>query len=138
MLLLGNLHARGVGTRVSPRRAVSYYKQAVKVAPEDPNIVNEVAWTLAVTDQRELRRESYARDIMDRLMEANSQARQRPEYLDTWAATYAATGNFERAVALQQEAVDVAQAADHVDVLDILREHLEAFHAGETISEAVP
>jgi TPR repeat protein len=138
MLLLGNLHARGVGTRQSPRRAVGYFKRAVKQAPEDPNIVNEVAWTLAVSDHDELRRERYAREIMDHLMQANSDARTRPEYLDTWAATYAATGNFDRAVDLQKQAVDVARGAEYDEVLDILREHLEAFHAGETISEAVP
>lgn len=138
MLLLGNLHARGVGTDRNLRRAVRWFKEAVRTAPNDANIVNEVAWTLAVSDQTALRRERYARQIMDRLMEGNGEARQRPEYLDTWAATYAATGDFDRAVVLQQQALDVAQAADYEDVLDILREHLEAFHAGETISEAVP
>src|SRR5690606_26190915 len=73
LLLLGNLHARGVGTRPSPRRAVRYYEQAVEMAPTNPNIVNEVAWTLAVSDQRALRREDYAREIMDYLMENNSE-----------------------------------------------------------------
>lgn len=138
MLLLGNLHARGIGTTPSPRRAVNWFKQAVKRAPEDPNIVNEVAWTLTVSDQQRLRRARYARDIMDRLMEANTDARSRPEYLDTWAATYAATGDFDKAVALQEEAVNVATAADYDEVLGILQEHLEAFQSGQTISEAVP
>jgi TPR repeat protein len=138
MLLLGNLYARGVGTDPSARRAVNWFKQAVEQDPEDPNIVNEVAWTLAVSDRDGLRRERYAREIMDRLMEANGDARQRPEYLDTWAATYAANGDFDRAVTLQQQALDVAEAADYAEVLDILKVHLEAFHAGETISEAVP
>ena len=63
----------------------------VDEARTDPNIVNEVAWTLTVSDRDSLRRERYAREIMDHLMEANEAARQRPEYLDTWAATYAAT-----------------------------------------------
>ncbi len=138
MLLLGNLHARGVGTDRNLRQAVRWFKQAVKSAPDDAAIVNEVAWTLAVSDQGALRRARYARQIMDRLMESDDDARQRPEYLDTWAATYAATGDFERAVALQQQALDVALAADYEDVVDILREHLEAFSAGRTISEAVP
>jgi len=138
MTLLGNLHARGIGTEPSARRAVAWFKRAVKAAPDDPNIVNEVAWTLTVTDQRGLRRHAYARQIMDRMMERNDEARSRPEYLDTWAATYAATGNFRRAVTLQEQALDVAVAADREDVLEILKEHLEAFQAGETISEAVP
>jgi TPR repeat protein len=138
MLLLGNLHARGVGTEPSIRRAVDWYKQAVEAAPEDPGIVNEVAWTLTVTEQDRLRRERYARRIMDRMMEANDAARQRPEYLDTWAATYAANGDFDRAVVLQQQAVEAATAAQQEEVLEILQRHLEVFRAGETVSEAVP
>lgn len=138
MLLLGNLYARGVGTSQSPRRAVDWFKQAVDSEPENANIVNEVAWTLAVTDQNRLRRARYARQIMDRLMEGNNEARQRPEYLDTWAATYAANGDFDRAVVLQRQALDVARAADYQDVLAILEEHLEAFSDGQTISETVP
>ncbi|MEM8768342.1 MAG: tetratricopeptide repeat protein, partial [Pseudomonadota bacterium] len=45
MLLLGNLHARGVGTEQNFRRAVNWYKDAVKASPTDASIVNEVAWT---------------------------------------------------------------------------------------------
>lgn len=138
MLLLGNLHARGVGTDRNLRRAVHWFKQAVEQAPDDANIVNEVAWTLTVSDQQALRRARYARRIMDQLMEDNSEARQRPEYLDTWAATYAANGDFDRAVALQRQALEVARSADYEDVLEILEEHLEAFHDGRTISESVP
>jgi TPR repeat protein len=138
MLLLGNLHARGIGTRHSTRQAVRWFKQAVAAAPHDAGIVNEVAWTLTVTDQADLRRARYARDIMDQLMNTDGEARQRPEYLDTWAATYAATGDFQRAVALQEQAVDVAQATDYDEVLDILQKHLAEFQAGRTLSEAVP
>jgi P2-related tail formation protein len=138
MLLLGNLHARGIGTPHSVRRAVRWFKQAVTTAPNDASIVNEVAWTLTVSDQDALRRVRYARTIMDQLMASNEGARQRPEYLDTWAATYAATGDFDRAVALQEQAVDVAMAAEYEDVLEILQKHLAEFQAGRTLSEAVP
>lgn len=138
MLLLGNLHARGVGTERNPRRAIGWYKRAVRQAPADPSIVNEVAWTLTVSEQQGLRRARYARNIMDRLMTDNGEARTRPEYLDTWAATYAATGDFEQAVTLQQQALEAAAAGDYGDVVDILEKHLELFRSGGTVSEAVP
>jgi len=138
MLLLGNLTARGVGTAPSSRGAIRWYKRAVDTAPLDAGIVNEIAWTLTVSEQLDLRRADFARDIMDRLMNENGEARGRPEYLDTWAATYAANGDFDRAVALQEEAIAAAEAGDFADVIDILRQHLERFRAGETISEAVP
>jgi TPR repeat protein len=138
MLLLGNLHARGVGTDQNFRRAVAWYKDAVKAAPQDASIVNEVAWTLTVSHFEELKRIEYARDIMDTLMTANEAARARPEYLDTWAATYAANGDFERAIALQEEAVAAAEALEFEGVMDILRTHLDAFRDGQTITETAP
>jgi TPR repeat protein len=138
MLLLGNLHARGVGTTQNFRRAVSWYKDAVRTSPADASIVNEVAWTLTVSHFDELKRTEYARDIMDALMSANDAARGRPEYLDTWAASYAANGEFARAIELQEEALAAAEALEFEGVMDILQEHLQAFHAGQTITETAP
>ena len=138
MLLLGNLHARGVGVSASPRRAVSWYKDAVKAAPQDAGIVNEVAWTLTVSNLSGLPRQRYALTIMDTLMTENEDARGRPEYLDTWAAAHAANGDFERAVALQEEALAVAEAMEFEDVLEVLRLHLDAFRKGQTITETAP
>jgi TPR repeat protein len=138
MLLLGNLYARGVGAPQNFRRAVSRYKDAVKVSPEDASIVNEVAWTLTVSNFPDLQRTRYARSIMDTMMEANEAARERPEYLDTWAAAHAATGDFDRAIELQEQALAVAEEMEFDSVMDILREHLDAFRAGQTIIETAP
>ena len=138
MLLLGNFHARGVGTSQSFSRALRWYKQAVKTAPNDASIVNEIAWTLTVSNFEDLKRTRYARNIMDTLMESNVDARARPEYLDTWAAAYAANGDFDRAVELQQQALAVAEKMQFDSVLDILREHLDAFRTGQTITETAP
>lgn len=138
MLLLGNLHARGVGVKQSFRRAVSWFKNAVRVAPDDPIIVNEVAWTLTVSDLTKLKRKRYALDIMESMMTGNEEARQRPEYLDTWAAACAANGDFERAIALQEEALAVAERGEFGEVLGVLQEHLDAFQEGLTITELAP
>jgi TPR repeat protein len=138
MLLLGNLHARGLGTEQNFRRAVTWYKAAVKVAPEDATVVNEVAWTLTVSHLPDLQRKRYALTIMDTMMNANEAARKRPEYLDTWAAAHAATGDFEKAIELQQLALSAAEEMEFESVLDILEEHLEAFRNGRTIIETAP
>jgi len=138
MLLLGNLTARGIGTEASTRGAARWFKRAVKTAPLEAGIVNEVAWTLTVSEQQDLRNARYARAIMDELMNNNAEARGRPEYLDTWAATHAANGDFQRAASLQEEALAAAEAGDFGDIADILRKHLELFRTGQTISEDVP
>ena len=74
---------------------------------------------------------------MDLLMSSIARARNQPEYLDTWAATYAASGDFEKALTLQEQAIDVANR-DRIDVIDILREHLELFRDGKTVTEKAP
>jgi TPR repeat protein len=138
MLLLGNLHAGGVGVKQSPRRAVGWYKDAVKVSPQDANIVNEVAWTLTVSNVAALKRTRYALGIMDVLMDNNDEARNKPEYLDTWAAAHAANGDFSRAVSVQQEAVEAAKAEQYKSVRQVLQEHLIDFRNGRTITETAP
>ena len=114
------------------------FRAGSSFAPDDATIVNEVAWTLTVSDLAELQRNRYALSIMDTMMEANEAARKRPEYLDTWAAAYAATGDFERAIELQELALSVAEEMEFESVLDILREHLDAFREGQTIIETAP
>ena len=138
MLMLGNLHARGVGARQNFRAARRWYRQAAAAAPDQANIVNEVAWTLTVSDLERLRRVRFANRIMTKMMRSDEEAKSKPEYLDTWAATYAANGNFSEAVRLQELALQEAINADRQDVLDILQEHLDLFLAGKPVIERVP
>ena len=138
MLLLGNLHARGIAARQSFRTAHRWYRDAARAAPANAEIVNEVAWTLTVSELARLRKARYALKIMTRMMEADEQARTSPEFLDTWAAAFAANGNFDEAVRLQQLALKEANDAGRDDVLNILRQHLELFMAGKPVIEPAP
>ena len=142
MLVLGNLYAKGVSVRPSARKAVRWYKKAVDAAQASHHgnaaVVNEVAWTLAVTDVKGLQQPGYAQTIMDALMKGNKQVQSHPEYLDTWAATYAANGNFARAIELQRRALEVARTQERTDVIDILETHLAFFEAGNHIIDKTP
>ncbi|MFP6796255.1 MAG: tetratricopeptide repeat protein [Pseudomonadales bacterium] len=138
MLVLGNLYARGVHVNRSFRRAFGWFRKAIASAPEDASIINEVAWTLAVTNLEKLRKPEYALEIMTGIMESDLNARQTPAYLDTWAAAHAASGDFTRAVDLQTEAVDQATRQEQNAVIDVLQEHLEAFKAGRPVIDPIP
>ena len=138
MIVLANLHARKIAPRANKRSASRWYKKAVRAAPDNADVVNEVAWTLTVSDLEEIRQPRYAKRIMDKLMRRSEEAQQRPEYLDTWAATLAATGDFEGAIELQQRAINVAQQLGRDDVLEILNEHLQKFQAKTAIIETAP
>ena len=140
MLVVGDLYAKGVHVDKNLRRARSWYKNAVRAVPDDPHFVNEVAWRLTASNLLKLRDERYALKIMDRVMaDENQEARRNPAYLDTWAAAHAANGNFEQAISVQEEAIHQAVSNDDPNSeLDILREHLDAFRAGEPISDNIP
>lgn len=138
MIMIGNLYARGVNADPSNRRAIRWYKKAIKAEPDDADIVNEVAWTLTVSDVPKLKRARYAHRLMEALMNENESANERPEYLDTWAATYAAIGDFEQAIKIQNLAIQTASAQDREDVMDILQTHLDQFKANESITEPAP
>ena len=143
---LGNLFAKGIHVRRNYRKARSWFKSAVAVSPEYAGIVNDVAWTLTVSNLERLRDERYALKIMDHVMTRNERARGTPAYIDTWATAYAANGDFERAIELQRRAIELQQEAlDDAEVqqtndqiIEVLREHLQAFEAGRTITEVIP
>ncbi len=143
---LGNLFAKGIHVRRNYHKARSWFKSAVTVSPEYAQVVNEVAWTLTVSNLERLRDERYALQIMDHIMTRNERARGTPAYIDTWAAAYAANGDFERAIELQRRAIELRQEAlDEAGVpqtddetIEVLRQHLQAFEAGRTITDVTP
>lgn len=142
MVVIGNLYARGVSVKRSNWRAVRWYKKAVAQAEASHHgsaaVINEVAWILAVSNQKGLQKPSYAQAIMDTMMQSNKDVQTHPEYLDTWAATYAANGNFPKAIELQKRALHFARTQDRTDVIDILQTHLESFEAGANITDRTP
>ena len=140
MVVLGNLSAAGVQTDQSFRQAISWYKKAVKAASNNideasDEIINEVAWILATTSKKSLKRARYALRIIDKRMQDSPLAREKPEFLDTWAAALAANGQFEKAIEIQNRAISKATEQDRDDVLQILEKHLKSFKLNQPITE---
>ncbi len=137
LTVLGNLYAGGHHVRQSSRKARRLYRRAAELT-DDPRTINEIAWTLAVSSRKRLRDPGTAVSLMDTMMESQTRAREVPAYLDTWAAAHAASGNFERAIEIQRDAIASAEKRGEDDVLDELRTHLEMFEAGKPVREDVP
>ncbi len=136
LITLGNLYADGVGVKTNYRRARKLLRDAAREAPEEPDLINEVAWVLSTSNKSELRDDRFALRIMDHMMSANEQARQNPMFLDTWAATYAANDDFDVAVRLQRQALEAADLVSlEASLLAEMREHLEYFNQGEALSK---
>ena len=68
-------------------------------------------------------------------MRDSTLAREKPEFLDTWAAALAANGKFEKAIEIQNRAISKATEQDRDDVLQILEKHLKSFKLNQPITE---
>lgn len=138
MILLGTIYAKGLyGDKVKMRHARRWYRRSVEVMPDNGQNVNEVAWLLATTHLKRLRNPSLAVKYMDALMTNNETARNTPAFMDTWAAAYAAAGDFQRAIELQEEAVAIASQTSS-DVQAVLEAHLQNFKDQQALTEQVP
>jgi uncharacterized protein len=138
MLLRGALYARGVGVNQNFRRAQQWYRRAASTSERNAELINEIAWTLAVSHLTRLRQPEYALRIIERTMTSDPVARRNAAYLDTWAAAHAANGNFERALEIQRKAVAAAEAEADENLIEVLQRHLELLEQGQTITDEIP
>lgn len=92
--------------------------------------LNDYAWLLATSEFDAVRNGQQALTLALQAVERKRSA----AYLDTLAAAYAETGKFERAVATQREAMELAGDGDAA-LSEELERHLRAFEAGEAWRE---
>ena len=84
--------------RERPDRAVEYYERALAGAPDDPLILNNLAWTYA----EEGLRLSYALNLSMRAVKLDAES---PVYLDTYAELLHLLGRHAHAVAIMRQAL---------------------------------
>jgi len=82
-------------------KAVNAYKQALDLAPENPDILNNIAWIYATADDPEFQKPKEA------LMFASMAANLKPAgyILDTLAESFFINGYVEKAIATEEEAL---------------------------------
>ncbi len=82
-------------------KAVKAYKQALDLAPENPDILNNIAWIYATADDPEFQKPKEA------LMFASMAANLKPTgyILDTLAESFFINGYVEKAIATEEEAL---------------------------------
>ncbi|HAC92083.1 MAG TPA: hypothetical protein DCF63_15875 [Planctomycetaceae bacterium] len=86
--------------------AIDVFRQLLEAEPENFKVANNLAWILATCPKADLRDPDQAVRIGQR---ANQQSGGRdPSILDTLAAAYASSGQFEIAVQTAQQAIDLA------------------------------
>lgn len=91
------------------KAAVAQYRQVLEMKPDWSMAANTLAWILA-TDRDEGVRNGDAALKWARIA-IQGKHRNNPEYLDTLAAAYAESGQFEKAVRMVQQALTLARAS---------------------------
>ena len=85
--------------------AVPDFERALRLQPKDPSLLNNLAWVLATSPEREVRDGQRAVELATMACELTDY--ETPHILSTLAASFAELGNFETAIKWSQQAVDM-------------------------------
>ncbi|MCJ8500496.1 M48 family metallopeptidase [Desulfatitalea alkaliphila] len=98
--MLGNTHLE----RNDERAALSAYEKAARLNPNDPDILNNLAWVLATIEEPSLRKPQRALHLAQQAIALQSTA---PHIWDTLAETLYANNRIEEAINAQQTALSL-------------------------------
>lgn len=88
------------------KKAINNYEKAIQFNPNAYDVMNNLAWILATNSEDGLREGETA--LKWALKSNEIVDYEHPYLLDTLAAAYAETGNFEKAIEYQEKAIDKA------------------------------
>jgi len=110
-------------------RAVSYFREAIKIYPDYAEAHNNLAFALATYPGPDLYNPNEAIYHVKRAIELQKYADLTT--LDTLAAAYAAAGQFEKAVTFAEKALQLADAHKKLEDANEITERLELYRQGK-------
>jgi tetratricopeptide (TPR) repeat protein len=114
--------------------AVQEDRETVRLYPNDPMALNNLAWDLAANPSQELRNGKEAVQLARRAVELTGQ--QQPVFMGTLAAAYAEDGQFARAVEIAEKARDIALSMHQPETVEACEQLLKLFSAGKAVGLA--
>jgi protein O-mannosyl-transferase len=110
--------------------AIRYYREALRLQPDFPAVLNNLALLRAACPQPEFRDSAEAVQLAERGCQLTD--RRDPNLLGTLATAYAQAGRFGDAVKAVEEAQAAAKAAGADYLLPLQAKALEKYRAGKT------
>jgi Flp pilus assembly protein TadD len=107
--------------------AVKQYEQLLKNHPHRMDAANNLAWLLATDNNQAIRNPERAIRLATSVCEATHHAD--ASYLDTLAEAHAAAGDFQSAVQVLSQAIDVAVKEKNAMLAEKLRQRRERFQS---------
>jgi cytochrome c-type biogenesis protein CcmH/NrfG len=107
--------------------AAAHYRDGLRLKPDSPEALNNLAWILATASNAALRNGPEAVQLAERACKLNGE--KTASYLGTLAAGYAEAGRFDDAVSAATKAVAVAESSSQPELANINRRLLELYRA---------
>ncbi|MBW1941067.1 MAG: tetratricopeptide repeat protein, partial [Deltaproteobacteria bacterium] len=101
--------------------AIQSYEKSIRLDPENPRILNNLAWIYATCESKKIRDPKRAVLLAKRALELEES----PHILDTLAESYYAVGNHNKAMETGKRALDLA-AEDRIYYQKQLKKFIEA------------
>ncbi len=106
---------------------VAYWKQALSKDPDNLQVLNDTAWVLATSSDAAIRDGGAAVPLAEHAVELTSQ--KEPAVLGTLAAAYAEAGSFDKAIEVEQRAIDLATQQGNGGLAQRLNDRLVLFQS---------
>jgi tetratricopeptide (TPR) repeat protein len=115
------------------RQARDQYYAALRIMPDSPSVLNNLAWLLATCPDAGVRDGKEAVRVAWRAAVLTLQLQARP--LGTLAAAYAEAGRFSDAVTAAGKAIELAVRSGQKDLAETNRQLLELYRGGKAYRE---
>jgi tetratricopeptide (TPR) repeat protein len=113
----------------SSKEAVLQYRQILELKPDWSMAANALAWILATDKAADVRDGDAA--LKWAQIAIHGKQRDNPEYLDTLAAAYAETGQYEEAVHIAVQALSLARQSGNTELGDTIEARLRLYQSGQ-------
>ncbi len=113
--------------------AIEQYRQLLQYAPDQLEVLNNLAWILATNGDPKIRNGADAVQFAESACTLTHY--QKTVYIGTLGAAYAEAGRFDDAIKTAETAIASASAAGETNLLEKNRQLLELYHAGHPYHE---
>jgi tetratricopeptide (TPR) repeat protein len=113
--------------------AMKHFMSALDALPDNPSMLNRVAWLFATSPQDDIRNGPKAVELAERAVRLTG--RKDVIALDTLASAYAEVERFADAIAAMREALMLAHAQDYKDLIPEFEQRLALYQSGRKMRE---
>ncbi|MFH1748454.1 MAG: tetratricopeptide repeat protein [Planctomycetota bacterium] len=116
--------------RGRPDEAIRHLSAAAQHAPDDTNMLRDLAWALVTVPDPRLRDDQQAVQLAKRACELTNY--QQIESLDVLGVCYAQVGQFEQAIEMAEKALQLARDTGNEMIVNMIQQRIELYKHGQT------